>query len=489
VFSLATSGPIYFVGITHFLSVLLLTFLVRSGLEILSACPRLWARDDCEPGTEWLRLTRRRPPTDRLWTTLEEEESWSPWLALPGRKNLGLGRLWHFLAAGLWIVNGLVYYVLLFASGEWRRLIPTSWDIVPRALHTAAIYARFHLPPRGDPYNPLQQLGYAAVAFVFPAFMIATGLALSPGIAARFPWFPRAFGSRQVARSLHFLGLVAILGFVVVHVFLVVIEGFAGNVSFIMFGSRDGSPALALGLLAGWLALTIVAQVAATLASLRFPRRAQRVLTGLVTPVRAPLFQGFRSVQDYPASRVSRRLRVNGWPPDTAEFLALQDAGFRDWRLRVGGLVARPLELSLADLRAMPAREQTTLHNCIQGWSGVARWRGVPLAAILDLCRPLDGARHVVFHSHQWFMGHPFYETLAIELARDSQTILAYEMNGRPLPVEYGAPLRLRVENQLGFKMVKHLAEIELVASYELIGQGQGGHREDHRFFGVDAGI
>ncbi len=78
-FSLATSGPIYFVGITHFLGVLLLTFLVRSGLEILSACPKLWARDDCEPGAEWLRLTRRRPPTDRPWTTLEEEESWSPW--------------------------------------------------------------------------------------------------------------------------------------------------------------------------------------------------------------------------------------------------------------------------------------------------------------------------------------------------------------------------------------------------------------------------
>jgi DMSO/TMAO reductase YedYZ molybdopterin-dependent catalytic subunit len=256
-----------------------------------------------------------------------------------------------------------------------------------------------------------------------------------------------------------------------------------------MFGQRDGDPALALALLAGWLGLTIAVQVLATWSTLRWKRESQHALTGVVTPVRSALFGGFRSVQDYPAERISPELRVNGFPPDTVEFLALQDGDFRDWRLRITGLVAEPLELSLADLRAMPSREQTTLHNCIQGWSGIARWKGVALSELLARARPLREAKHVVFHSHQWFMGHPFYETLELRLGRDAQTILAYEMNGAPLPLEHGAPLRLRVENQLGFKMVKHVAEIELVASYELIGLGQGGHREDHRFYGVDAGI
>lgn len=481
--------PVFFVGVTHFLSVLLVSLLVRSGLEILASCPKLYLRDACTPGTEWLTFSRKALPADRLWTTLEEEESWSPWVALPGRKNLGLARLWHFLAAGLWLATGAVYYALAFATGEWRRLIPTSWAIFPAAARTAVTYLRFELPPRGDPYNPLQQLGYAAAAYLFPAFMIATGLAMSPAVEARFPWFLRLFGNRQIARSLHFLGLAAILAFTVVHVLLVVIEGFAGNVSFIMFGARDGPSALAFALLAGWLALIVLANVAATWASLRWKRGTQHALTALVSPVRAAIFQGWRSVQDYPASRISPNLRVNGTPPDTPEFLALQDAGFRDWRLKVGGLCEEPLELSLADLRALPSREQTTLHNCIQGWSGVARWKGVSVRTLLERCRPTPGVRYLIVYSHQWFMGHPFYESLAIDLVQDPQAILAYEMNGRPLPIEHGAPLRLRVENQLGFKMVKHVCEIELAAGYELVGLGQGGHREDHRFYGPDAGI
>src|SRR4051812_15209723 len=122
------TGPIHFVGVTHFLNLLLMAFLVRSGLEILASYPRLYFRDSCEPGREWLNLSRVPIPRDRLWTTLEQEADWSPWLALPGHRNLGLGRLWHFASMFLWLVNGLTYYVLLFASGEWRRLVPTSWE-------------------------------------------------------------------------------------------------------------------------------------------------------------------------------------------------------------------------------------------------------------------------------------------------------------------------------------------------------------------------
>lgn len=478
-----------YLGTTHFLSVLLMAFLVRSGLEILASCPKLWWRDDCKTGDEWLRLTRKKLPEGRLWTTLEEEADWSPWISLPGHKNLGLGRLWHFLAAGLWIVNGLVYYFFLFWTGGWRRLIPTSWDVFPGALRTANTYLHFQLPAHGEPYNPLQQLAYAAAAFLFPAFMIATGLAMSPGIEARFPWYVKLWRNRQTARSLHFLGLVGILGFTVVHVFLVLIEGFTGNLNYLFFETRTADSRLSLALLAAWMTLVIGAQVAATWATLRSRRKAQRALTAFVTPIRRRLFGNLLSRQEWPEESISPELRVNGYPPDTEEYFELAATDFRDYRLRVTGLVARPLELSLADLRALPRKSQTTLHNCIQGWTGIAKWTGVPVSALLDLARPLEGAEFVVFYSFQWFMGRPFYETLKLKHMRDPQTILAYEMNGRSLPVEHGAPLRLRVENQLGYKMVKFIAEIELVPSYELIGLGMGGHREDHRFYGTDAGI
>ncbi len=488
-FGIATSEHVYFVGITHFVSLLLMVFLARSGIEILSACPKLWWNDDCAEGREWLRLTRRTPPKGRLGTTLEEEEDWSPWVSLPGHRNLGLGRQWHALAVGLWLVNGLVYYVLLAVSGEWRRLIPTSWRIFPDALSAAWTYLHFELPPPGNPYNPLQQLSYAAVVFLFPAFMIATGVALSPGVEARFPWYVRLFRGRQVARSLHFLGLVAIAGFAAVHVALVLIEGFAGNVSYIMFGVRDGDPGLAIGLLVAWLVLIAAVQVLATWATLRWRRGAQRALTAVVTPVRRAIFEKLPSRQDWSSREVTPVLRVNGSPPDTEEFLALQDESFRHYRLRVSGLVETPLELSLGDLRALPSREQTTLHNCIEGWSGIARWKGVPVKEILALARPTGEARFAIFHSFQWVMGHPFYESLELDLLEGSQALLAYEMNGAALPLEHGAPLRLRVENLLGFKMVKYLREIEFAPSYEHAGLGMGGHREDHRYYGTDAGI
>ncbi|HZV01769.1 MAG TPA: molybdopterin-dependent oxidoreductase, partial [Planctomycetota bacterium] len=381
------------------------------------------------------------------------------------------------------------YYGLLALSGEWRRLIPTSWSIFPAALHTAWIYLHFELPPKGNPYNALQQLTYAAAAFLFPAFMIATGLAMSPGVEASFPRYVRLFRGRQVARSLHFLGLVAILLFTVVHVALVLLEGFVGNVSYIMFGTRTQDPALAIGLLVGWLVLIVAVQVLATWATLRWRRGTQRVLRAIETPIRQGIFETFPSRQDWSARPLTPRFRVNGYPPDTPEFLSLQEADFRDWRLRVTGLVESPLELSLADLRRMPSREQTTLHNCIQGWSGIARWKGVPVRAILALAKPQAEARYVVFHSYQWFMGHPFYEVLELDVLAKTQSLLAYGMNGKDLPVDHGAPLRLRVENLLGYKMVKWLREIELVPSFELIGMGQGGHREDHRFYAHDAGI
>jgi sulfoxide reductase catalytic subunit YedY len=152
-------------------------------------------------------------------------------------------------------------------------------------------------------------------------------------------------------------------------------------------------------------------------------------------------------------------------------------------------LVEKPFELSLADLHAMKKEIQITEHSCIQGWTAIGEWGGVPMSYIISLCRPLSQARYVVFYSHQYSEGAQFYEAIYMELAKHPQTILAYEMNGEPLIVPHGAPLRLRIETQLGYKMVKWLKSIEFVSDYENIGMGLGGHREDHLYYGMGAGI
>jgi hypothetical protein len=114
---------------------LFIGLLIRSGIEILASHPRLYWNDGCTPGTEWLKFTKRKVPTgkDVIYTAREDEVSVSPWIALPGRKNIGIGRHWHGVNSTLWLLTGVTYIVLLFATGEWSRLIPTSWDVFPRA--------------------------------------------------------------------------------------------------------------------------------------------------------------------------------------------------------------------------------------------------------------------------------------------------------------------------------------------------------------------
>jgi methionine sulfoxide reductase catalytic subunit len=170
---------------------------------------------------------------------------------------------------------------------------------------------------------------------------------------------------------------------------------------------------------------------------------------------------------------------------------------FAAFALGVGGLVEQPLRVTLAELRRWPKRTQITKHCCIQGWSAVASWGGVSLEDIVRRCRPLAAARYVVFYAlDDKSTSEPdpagpgsFYGTIDIALASHPQTILAYEMNDRPLPVPHGAPLRLRVETQLGFTMVKYVHRIEFVQDYRHIGAGQGGWREDHQHYGQEAGI
>jgi len=191
---------------------------------------------------------------------------------------------------------------------------------------------------------------------------------------------------------------------------------------------------------------------------------------------------------EYRESDISREFRANGTTdPDTEEYTRLAQGGFADWRLAIGGLVERPLELLLAELRSMPSRTQITRHDCVEGWSCIAKWRGVPLSAVLERAGPKAQARYVVFHcadslSQELDGTGQYYETIDLIDAVHPQTILAYEMNDQPVPVAHGAPLRLRVERQLGYKMAKYIMRIELVDSFQGIGRGQGGYWEDRGY-------
>ena len=474
----------------HFINVIFITLLIRSGIEILSALPKLYWSDNAKPGTEWIKFTRKKIPKDRLWISLEEEESFSSWIALPGHKNLGLGRHWHFFSVIFWIANGAAYYILLFTSNEWQRLVPTSLSIIPEALNTAMIYASFHFPHVGDPYNPLQQLMYFGVVFLLGPFMIATGAAMSPAIDSRFPRYPKIFGGRQAARSLHFLGMIAFVLFIIIHVTMVLIEWFPENMGNIVLGQGAGtSLGVAIALFAFYVIIIIIVHVWATAVSLRKPRLIQNGLDLLIVPLKWLLFRKAVSKQEHSRSEVSQFFRVNGYPPDTMEYKNLLVNNFSDWRLKVYGLVERELELSVEDLVAIRKQSQVTEHYCIQGWTAIGEWSGVPMSFIIEKCRPLRAARYVVFRSYQYSDGDEFYEVLDLEIVKHPQTILAYEMNGQPLDLGHGAPLRLRCETQLGYKMVKWLKSIEFVDDYKHVGMGQGGHREDHMYYSPRAGI
>ena len=192
--------------------------------------------------------------------------------------------------------------------------------------------------------------------------------------------------------------------------------------------------------------------------------------------------------REYDASAISSDFRANGTTdPDSDDYRALAAGGFQDWRLQIGGLVERPLSLSLAQLRAAPARSQITRHDCVEGWSGIAQWHGARLGSLLERAGLKPQARYIAFFCADTLEltldgSGDYYETIAIADAFHPQTILAYEMNGRVLPVANGAPVRLRLERQLGYKMAKYVMRIEAVDSFNKLGRGKGGYWEDRGY-------
>ncbi len=156
----------------------------------------------------------------------------------------------------------------------------------------------------------------------------------------------------------------------------------------------------------------------------------------------------------------------------------------RDFKLRVGGLVENPVALSLPEIQALGEEEHITMHHCIQGWSGIAQWNGVSMRKLIELVEPKPSARTVAFFSFgEDQYGEVYYDTQRMENVLVAECLLAYGLNGEVLPSEHGAPLRLRVENQLGYKMVKWIERIEFIESEKSLGKGEGGANEDDEYF------
>jgi thiosulfate reductase cytochrome b subunit len=481
--SVDTGFPMW-LQIQHFLNMLFMMFIIRSGIQILADHPRLYWNRDCTPGTEWFRF-QRPVPQDRIWTSKDDAVTLPTWLGIPGlRHTIGPARWWHFSFDLLWVLNGLAFYVMLFATEQWLRLVPVTWSVFPNALSTAIQYASldFLVDNGWTRYNGLQQLSYFITVFVAAPTSILTGLLQGPAISNKLGWLTRTL-HRQAARSIHVLSFTWFILFILAHGIMVFITGIRQNTNHMFAGvdnaSWQGFPFFLLAMVAVGLAWW-----AASPFTIRHTRVVQRTGAFLVGWIKG-LMEWWAPTAQLDEQAISPRLWPNGKPPDSPSYEALLQGHFADYRLRVSGLVEKPRSFSLAEMGRLRVTSQVTTHFCIQGWSGVAKWTGVPMTEILDVVKPTAAARYAVFYSFsEGDEGGRYYDVHSMHNMRHPLSLLAWGMNDRPLSVLHGAPLRLRVENELGFKMVKWIAEIEFVDDFARLGAGQGGYHEDHEFYG-----
>jgi sulfoxide reductase catalytic subunit YedY len=236
------SGFPLWLRLLHFFNFFLMMFIIRAGIQILADHPRLYWRRDCTPGTDWFRF-QHEVPKDRVWTSKDDSVTIPKWLGIPGvRHSIGLARWWHFSFDLLWVINGVIFYVLLFATDQWHRLVPTTWAVFPNALSTALQYLSLRFPDDHSwtNYNGLQQLTYFITVFVAAPLAVVTGVMQGPAIANRLGWFARIL-NRQAARTLHFGVLCWFLFFIFVHVTLVFVTGAQQNLNYMWAGVNDNS--------------------------------------------------------------------------------------------------------------------------------------------------------------------------------------------------------------------------------------------------------
>lgn len=479
----------------HLFNALFMMFIIRAGWQILADHPRLYLNADSTPDTDWLRLrgpipADRRDPTEakRIWTAKDDSTELPKWLGLPGiRHSIGLARWWHFSFDLLWVINGVLFFVLIFATGQWERLVPTSFDVFPNALSTAVQYASLNFPANeGFHYfNGLQIIAYFVTIFIAAPLALITGLLQAPTIAAKFGTGHGPF-NRQVARTVHFCVMAWMVFFIAVHTVMVFVTGLIGNLNHITLGTNTQSY-WALLIYVAAMALVVFLWAKASPFTLRHPDKVQRVGAFMVGRIKG-LMEWANPGAEYREKDISPYLWPNGTVPEDEIYDRMKADDWAGWSLEITGLVEKPVTLTYKDVLAMPKSEQITQHFCIQGWSGIAKWGGVRMEEILRLVEPKPEAKWVVFYSFAWGAEGPeggkYYDCHKIEHMHHEHTILAYEMNDEPLLESHGAPLRLRNENELGFKQVKWINAIEFVESFDHLGEGQGGFNEDHEYYG-----
>lgn len=281
--------------------------------------------------------------------------------------------------------------------------------------------------------------------------------------------------------------------FFIIHLCLVVAHGFGEEMAQIVLGNKYQPHLKAIIIGLAGIAVIILINILATYYSLKYTFKVKKLLGLGVDSLRRFFFHHQVSVQNH--QKISPTPRANGRPPKNKEYQNHLQQNFEHFSFKLFGLVENPVELSLRELKALPKQEHSTLHVCIQSWSYYAKWGGVHIQSLLDLCKPLPNARYLVFHTLDEKWEYPeeknyYYEVIDMELACKPQTLLAYEMNDQQLPVAHGAPLRLRLESQLGYKMAKYVSAIELVEDFSHLGKGQGGWRDDVlNYFVKTAGI
>jgi len=248
-------------------------------------------------------------------------------------------------------------------------------------------------------------------------------------------------------------------------------------------GTDDqGNSGVVLGFVG--IGVVVLSWIVARYISWNQPRKLQHALKAVTYPMQLLTLNRLVPHQNYSERDISPYFWPNGKIPVREDWKRLVEGGFQDFRLRVGGLVENPVELSLADIEKLGQLEHITMHHCIQGWSGIAKWGGIPMKALIALVRPKPEAKVVAFFSFgEALYGGTYYDTQSMENLLKAECLLASRMNGQPLPAVYGAPLRLRVENQLGYKMVKWIERIEFIQSEKHLGQGEGGKNEDDEYF------
>ncbi|MEO8416841.1 MAG: cytochrome b/b6 domain-containing protein, partial [Ginsengibacter sp.] len=233
----------WWLSLSHWVNFFFLIMVIRSGLSILADHPRLYWNNACAPETEWLRFTPVKVPNDRVYTAKEDGRYLNPVVGLPGyRHTVGIARAWHFITVPFFLLNGIVFTLLLFFTDQWKRLVPVSWKIMPDAWNVFVHYATFHMPvePNGFyHFNALQQVSYFAVVFLLAPIALLSGMAMSPAIENRFHWFPKLFGNRQGARSVHFLVMLSYVVFIIIHVAMVAATGLTRNMNHITLGTDN----------------------------------------------------------------------------------------------------------------------------------------------------------------------------------------------------------------------------------------------------------